>query len=96
MLAAVVSLDGILRRLQETSVRGRVVFIVDYNGHMVAYPDTRQFVPGVDALPSSAVVAPSHWTARRDFAPPRRCAGFPRRKAATSRKWSERIARSRT
>ncbi len=57
MLAAVVSLDGILRRLQETSVRGRVVFVVDHSGHIVAHPDTRQFVPGADALPSSAVVS---------------------------------------
>jgi HD-GYP domain-containing protein (c-di-GMP phosphodiesterase class II) len=56
MLAAVVSLDGILRRLQETSVRGRVVFIIDHRGHIVAHPDTRQFVPGADARPSSPVV----------------------------------------
>jgi HD-GYP domain-containing protein (c-di-GMP phosphodiesterase class II) len=56
MLAAVVSLDGILRRLQETSVRGRVVFVVDHSGHIVAHPDTRQFVPGADARTSSAVV----------------------------------------
>jgi HD-GYP domain-containing protein (c-di-GMP phosphodiesterase class II) len=56
MLAAVVSLDGILRRLQETSVRGRVVFIVDHGGHIVAHPDTRQFVPGADARPISPVV----------------------------------------
>src|SRR5712671_2390812 len=57
MLAAVVSLDGILRRLQETSVRGRVIFVVDHSGHFVAHPDTRQFVPGADARPSSPVVA---------------------------------------
>src|SRR5271169_508943 len=57
MIAAVVSLDGILRRLQETSVRGRVVFVVDHSGHIVAHPDTRQFVPGADARPSSPVVA---------------------------------------
>lgn len=56
MLAAVVSLDGILRRLQETSVRGRVVFVVDHGGHIVAHPDTRQFVPGADTRQSSAVV----------------------------------------
>jgi putative nucleotidyltransferase with HDIG domain len=56
MLAAVVSLDGILRRLQETSVRGRVVFVVDHGGHIVAHPDTRQFVPGADARQSSSVV----------------------------------------
>jgi HD-GYP domain-containing protein (c-di-GMP phosphodiesterase class II) len=57
MLAAVVSLDGILRRLQETSVRGRVVFVVDHSGHIVAHPDSRQFVPGADARTGSAVVA---------------------------------------
>src|SRR5262249_53186544 len=56
MIAAVVSLDGILRRLQETSVRGRVVYVVDHNGHIVAHPDTRQFVPGADARQSSALV----------------------------------------
>ena len=61
MLAAVVSLDGILRRLKETSVRGRVVFIVDHGGHIVAHPDTRQFVPGADARPSSAVVSQVAW-----------------------------------
>jgi putative nucleotidyltransferase with HDIG domain len=48
MLAAVVSLDSILRRLQETSVHGRSVFIVDHNGHVVAHQDTRNFVPGSD------------------------------------------------
>src|SRR5579871_5181641 len=57
MLAAVVSLDGILKRLQETSVRGRVVFVVDHNGQIVAHPDTRQFVPGSDAKSFSPVVA---------------------------------------
>ena len=57
MLAAVVSLDGILKRLQETSVRGRVVFVVDHNGQVVAHPDTRQFVPGSDAKSFSPVVA---------------------------------------
>jgi len=56
MLAAVVSLDGILKRLQETSVRGRVVFVVDHNGLVVAHPDTRQFVPGSDAKSFSPVV----------------------------------------
>src|SRR6202162_3218813 len=56
MLAAVVSLDGILKRLQTTSVRGRVVFVIDHSGHIVAHPDMRQFVPGSDAKPSSPVV----------------------------------------
>ena len=49
MLAAVVSLDSILRRLQDASVRGRSVFIVDHNGHIVAHHDTKNFVPGADA-----------------------------------------------
>jgi HD-GYP domain-containing protein (c-di-GMP phosphodiesterase class II) len=57
MLAAVVSLDGILRRLQETSVRGRTVFVVDQSGHIIAHPDTRQFVPGTDLGPSSPIVS---------------------------------------
>src|SRR3984957_10659387 len=56
MLAAVISLDSILQRLQETSVRGRVVFVVDRSGHIVAHPDTRQFVAGADARPISPVV----------------------------------------
>jgi putative nucleotidyltransferase with HDIG domain len=56
MLAVVISLDGILRRLQETSVRGRIVFVVDHSGHIVAHPDTRQFVPGADARAGSPVV----------------------------------------
>jgi HD-GYP domain-containing protein (c-di-GMP phosphodiesterase class II) len=56
MLAMVVSLDSILRRLEETSVRGRTVFVVDHSGRVVAHPDTRQFVPGTD-LRSSYIVA---------------------------------------
>ena len=57
MLAAVVSLDGILRRLQEASVRGRIVFIVDNEGHIVAHPDTSMYVPGTDAKAGSDIVA---------------------------------------
>ncbi len=57
MLAAVVSLDHILLRLQETSVRGRTVFVVDRNGRVIAHPDTRQFVPGTDLHSSSYLVA---------------------------------------
>ena len=49
MLAAVVTLDTILHRLQEASVRGRTVFLVDHNGHIVAHPETKNFVPGADA-----------------------------------------------
>src|SRR5271170_2458968 len=48
MLAAVVSLEPILRRLQDASVRGRTVFVVDHYGHIVAHPDTKHFVPGTD------------------------------------------------
>jgi len=56
MLAAVVSLDGILRRLQEASVRGRVVFVVDEEGHIVVHPDTSLYVPGTDAKAGSDIV----------------------------------------
>ena len=57
MIAAVVSLDRILRRLQETSVRGRMVYLVDRTGHVVAHPDTRNFVPGTAVLTVFPVVA---------------------------------------
>jgi putative nucleotidyltransferase with HDIG domain len=55
MLAAVVTLDSILHRLQESSVRGRSVFIVDHYGHIVAHPDLKNFVPGADAGMDSLV-----------------------------------------
>src|SRR3984893_9661441 len=55
MLAAVVSLDSILHRLQEASVRGRTVFLVDHNGHIVAHPETKQFVPRAEASRNSLV-----------------------------------------
>ncbi len=57
MLAAVVSLDRILQRLEEASVRGRVVYIVDHSGHIVVHPDTRNFVPGADVSSMSPVAA---------------------------------------
>ena len=57
MLAAVVSLDPILQRLKDASVRGRTVFVVDHYGHIVAHPDTKNIVPGVDATGSSLLVA---------------------------------------
>ena len=56
MLAAVVSLDPLLRRLQDASVRGRTVFIVDHSGHIVAHPDTKNFVPGTDLTGNSDLV----------------------------------------
>jgi putative nucleotidyltransferase with HDIG domain len=55
MLAAVVSLDTILRRLQEASVRGRTVFLVDHNGRLVVHQDTKNFVPGADVSANSLV-----------------------------------------
>src|SRR6201993_885592 len=57
MLAAVVSLDPILRRLQDASVRGRSVFVVDHYGHVVAHPDTKHFVPGEDLSEKSKLVS---------------------------------------
>src|SRR6266487_2541905 len=55
MLAAVVSLDPILKRLQDASVRGRSVFIVDHNGRIVAHHDIKNFVPGADARDNALV-----------------------------------------
>jgi putative nucleotidyltransferase with HDIG domain len=57
MLAAVVSLDPIVRRLQDASVRGRSVFVVDHYGHLVAHPDTKHFVPGEDLSDKFHLVA---------------------------------------
>src|ERR1700730_9907245 len=45
MSAAWVSLAFSVYTLQEASVRGRTVFLVDHNGHIVARPETKQFVP---------------------------------------------------
>jgi len=57
MLAAVVSLDPIVRRLQDASVRGRSVFVVDHYGHLVAHPDPKHFVPGEDLSDKFHLVA---------------------------------------
>jgi putative nucleotidyltransferase with HDIG domain len=54
MLAAVVSLEPIVRRLQDASVKGRTVFVIDHSGHIVAHPDTKDYVPGTDAGAQSA------------------------------------------
>jgi putative nucleotidyltransferase with HDIG domain len=56
MLAAVVSLDPILQRLKDASVRGRTVFVVDHSGHIVAHPETKSFVPGADLRGTSELV----------------------------------------
>ena len=57
MIAAVVSLNPILHRLKDASVRGRSVFVVDQQGHIVAHHDTAKFTPGEDVSSSSTVVA---------------------------------------
>ncbi|MGC1595407.1 MAG: cache domain-containing protein, partial [Candidatus Acidiferrales bacterium] len=56
MLAAVVSTDRLLVRLRDASVRERVVYIVDSHGHIVAYPDTTDMVPGRDVTSTSPIV----------------------------------------
>jgi HD-GYP domain-containing protein (c-di-GMP phosphodiesterase class II) len=56
MFASVVSIDRLLARIQDASVRDRTVYIVDVHGHIVAYPDTRDLVPGRDVTSTSAVV----------------------------------------
>jgi putative nucleotidyltransferase with HDIG domain len=56
MIAAVVSLNPILHRLQDASVRGRSMFVVDHQGHIVAHHDTAKFTPGEDVSANSPVV----------------------------------------
>jgi HD-GYP domain-containing protein (c-di-GMP phosphodiesterase class II) len=56
MLAAVVSLDRVLARLKDASVRDRTVFVVDGIGRIIVHPDTMDMVPGRD-LSSNPVVA---------------------------------------
>ena len=56
MIAAVVSLDHVLARLKDASVRDRTVFVVDGQGRVVVHPDSVDMVPGRD-LSANAVVA---------------------------------------
>jgi HD-GYP domain-containing protein (c-di-GMP phosphodiesterase class II) len=56
MLAAVASLDRVLARLKDASVRDRTVFVVDGLGRVIVHPDTMDMVPGRD-LSSNPVVA---------------------------------------
>jgi HD-GYP domain-containing protein (c-di-GMP phosphodiesterase class II) len=56
MLASVVSTDRLLARLRDASVRERMVYIVDSHGHIVAYPDTSDVVPGRDVTNTSPIV----------------------------------------
>ena len=56
MFASVVSIGRLVARIQDASVRDRTVYIVDVHGHIVAYPNTREFVPGQDVTALSPVV----------------------------------------
>jgi putative nucleotidyltransferase with HDIG domain len=56
MLAAVVSLQPIVQRLRDASVRRRTVFVIDHYGHIVAHPDSKNFVPGTDAGADSSKI----------------------------------------
>jgi putative nucleotidyltransferase with HDIG domain len=53
----VVSLNPILHRLKDASIRGRSVFVVDHQGHIVAHHDAVKFTPGEDVSSNSPVVA---------------------------------------
>jgi HD-GYP domain-containing protein (c-di-GMP phosphodiesterase class II) len=57
MMAAVVSLDRIMVRLRDTSVRDRVVYVVDGNGTIIAYPEPSELVPGRDVSSMFPMVA---------------------------------------
>jgi HD-GYP domain-containing protein (c-di-GMP phosphodiesterase class II) len=57
MVAAVVSLERVMTRLREASVRGRDVYVVDRSGRLVAHPDSKRYVPGQDLSPTVGVVA---------------------------------------
>lgn len=53
MVAAVVSLEQMQARLRDASVRDRMVYIVDLDGRIVAYPNTWTLVPGSDVRATS-------------------------------------------
>jgi putative nucleotidyltransferase with HDIG domain len=57
MLASVISLDRLRRRLEETSVLGREVYIVNRNGRVVAHPQPSKVIAGTDVSGDVAVVA---------------------------------------
>lgn len=48
MVAAIVSLEKPLRRMQEISRAGLVAYVVDRSGRLVVHPDTKNFVVGQD------------------------------------------------
>ena len=55
MLAAVVSLDRLLARLKDASVRDRTVFVVDGDGRVIVHPDASDMVPGLDVSSNPVV-----------------------------------------
>src|SRR5207245_9307251 len=55
MIAAVVSLKPMLQRLKDASVRGRSVFGVDQQGHIVAHHATAKYTPGEAVSTNSTV-----------------------------------------
>ncbi len=57
MLAAVVSLESLTKRLEETSVQGRQVYIVERNGRVVAHPEPGKVVAGTNVGKQFSVVA---------------------------------------
>jgi HD-GYP domain-containing protein (c-di-GMP phosphodiesterase class II) len=48
MVATVVSLEFLRNRLEETSARGRVTYVVNKQGHLVVHPDLKKFTVGQD------------------------------------------------
>ena len=56
MLAAVVSLDHVVARLKDASVRGGTVFVVNGDGRIIVHPDTINMVPGRDLSSNPVVV----------------------------------------
>lgn len=48
ILAELLSLDPIVERLRDSSHHGRVSYVVDRNGHIVAHPDRRKYIAGED------------------------------------------------
>lgn len=61
MLAAVVSLDRVLARLKDASVRHRTVFVVNGDGRIIVHPDTLEMVPGRDLSTNPVVAVYKKW-----------------------------------
>lgn len=57
MLAVVVSLKEVEKRLKDESVNKREVFVVDAEGHIVAHPDRTRWVAGEDASSADPIVS---------------------------------------